>query len=123
MRTIPITATFWAAWNVRPLSTVSRRHYAARPEPWSFFRVTTVVPSGYPTEDQGHDQSEPHPRRHGADQGHRRDRRRDESKIVGPVEGELTIDGKPERVVLENCRTTDGEGCEITLRRITPEPR
>jgi hypothetical protein len=47
----------------------------------------------------------------------------DESKIVGPVEGELTIDGKPERVVLENCRTTDGKGCEITLRRITPEPR
>ena len=47
----------------------------------------------------------------------------DDSKIVGPVDGQLTIDGKPERVVLENCRTTDGEGCEITLRRITPEPR
>ena len=39
------------------------------------------------------------------------------------VDVELTIDGKPERVVLENCRTTEGEGCEITLRRITPEPR
>lgn len=47
----------------------------------------------------------------------------DESDIVGPVEGELTIDGKSERVVLENYCTTEGEGCEITLRRIKPEPR
>jgi hypothetical protein len=47
----------------------------------------------------------------------------DESEIVGPLEGELTIEGKPERVVLENCRTTEGKGCEITLRRITPEAR
>lgn len=44
----------------------------------------------------------------------------DESQINGPHEGELVIDGKSERVVLTNYRTTDEGGCEITLRRIQP---
>lgn len=47
----------------------------------------------------------------------------DESRIAGPHEGQLTIDGKSERVVLENYRALKDAGCEITLRRIQPEPR
>ncbi len=46
----------------------------------------------------------------------------DESRIAGAHEGQLTIDGKSERVVLENYRALDEKGCEITLRRIKPEP-
>ena len=46
----------------------------------------------------------------------------DESRIAGPHEGRLTINGRSERVILENYRALDDKGCEITLRRITPEP-
>ena len=41
----------------------------------------------------------------------------------GTRDGQLLIDGKPERVVMENCRplsADEGGGCEITLRRINP---
>ena len=44
----------------------------------------------------------------------------DENQINGPHEGELVIDGKAERVILSNYRTTDEGGCEITFRRIQP---
>lgn len=50
----------------------------------------------------------------------------DESRIATAQEGQLTIDGKSERVVLENYRALGDDndaGCEITLRRIKPEPR
>jgi hypothetical protein len=49
----------------------------------------------------------------------------DGGRINGPHEGQLEIDGKSERVVLESYRALNGqgEGCEITLRRIKPEPR
>ncbi|WEF23760.1 hypothetical protein [Paracoccus sp. S3-43] len=47
----------------------------------------------------------------------------DESRIAAPHEGQLTIDGKSERVILENYRALEDAGCEITLRRIQPEPR
>ncbi|VDS07627.1 hypothetical protein PARHAE_00805 [Paracoccus haematequi] len=47
----------------------------------------------------------------------------DESGIAGSPEGRLTIDGRSERVILENYRALEGSGCEITLRRIQPEPR
>jgi hypothetical protein len=45
----------------------------------------------------------------------------DESQINDAHEGELSIDGKAERVVLSSYRATDEGGCEITLRRIQPK--
>lgn len=44
----------------------------------------------------------------------------DEVQINGPHEGQLTLDGADERVVLESYQAIEGGGCEITLRRITP---
>lgn len=47
-----------------------------------------------------------------------------ESQINGPHEGQLEIEGNSERVVVESCQAAgNGEGCEITLRRIKPEAR
>ncbi|MGN7870779.1 hypothetical protein [Paracoccus sp. 22332] len=44
----------------------------------------------------------------------------DERQINGPHEGQLSLDGADERVVLESYHAIEGGGCEITLRRITP---
>ncbi|MFC3166645.1 hypothetical protein [Paracoccus fontiphilus] len=44
----------------------------------------------------------------------------DEHQINGPHEGQLSLDGADERVVLESYHAIEGGGCEITLRRITP---
>ncbi|WP_295043440.1 hypothetical protein [uncultured Paracoccus sp.] len=47
----------------------------------------------------------------------------EEGRIVGPHEGQLTIAGVSERVILESYRALEDSGCEITLRRVTPQPR